>query len=71
MVQLLIDNSARVDAIPSTPNGWTALQWAADIGRIDAVVLLIGFNANLNAEPGKDQGRTALQGAAGRGISKL
>lgn len=64
VVEILISNSADVNASPSKENGRTALQAAAGSGHIKVVELLILNNADVNAPGCKENGRTALQAAA-------
>ena len=57
------DAGADVDA--RDDDGWTALMWAAQEGRADAVRLLIGAGADVDIDD--DDGWTALMLAAGEG----
>ncbi|KAJ6139695.1 hypothetical protein N7471_006181 [Penicillium samsonianum] len=71
IVELLLNNKAKVNAIAMGKNGRTALQAAASAGHINLVELLLDNKADVNALPAGSYGRTALQAAAGAGHIKI
>ncbi|KAK2757979.1 hypothetical protein FQN54_004385 [Arachnomyces sp. PD_36] len=67
LINLLLENGARVDGPPAELGGATALQIAAIQGYIGIARKLIDLGASVNEPPARYQGRTALQGAAEHG----
>lgn len=64
LINMLLENGAKVDGLPATDGGATALQIASLKEYIGIARRLIDIGAKVNEAPAKFNGRTALQGAA-------
>jgi ankyrin repeat protein len=64
MAEILLENGADVNSLPSENSGATALQFAAIAGFLGIAYLLMENGADVNAAPAATNGRTALEGAA-------
>lgn len=63
MVETLLNVGANVNEEPGFWEGRTALQAAAQWGRLDVVEILLQAGADVNAPPGDTMGCTALRAA--------
>ena len=69
IVQLLLDNGARVNDVDST--GMTALMLAAEVGHLEVIKLLLSKGANINNKTTVGQPKNALEIATENGRNEV